>query len=409
MEKINYKIIIVFVGLPASGKSYTSLHIKQYLEWIGYKIDIFNCGNYRRKIGNDDSHDASFFDHSNKKNVADREYFLNCTLFDLNTFLVVKKGDVAILDATNSTKKRREKINKFFSLFSYSKKIIFIENITTDLNIINTNINFKQNSPDYKGYTIDEMRADFQKRLSYYKDVYERINDEEELNYIKMFDCGKKVTYNNIFGYIETLLLNFLINFRVCVKKIYITRHGESLYNLESRIGGDPDLTEEGYAYSKKLYNHISLKYKPEDIIIFTSNLKRTKNTAQLFIKNGYQVKHRELLNEIDGGVCENMTYNEVKEKMPEIFEKRKKDKFNFKYPEGESYYDLIIRIKSFILEINRVEKPILIICHNAIVRTIYSYFLSYQHNEIPYIEVPLHKLNCIENNKYFYVKKNIM
>ena len=34
-------------------------------------------------------------------------------MFDLNTYFIVKGGDIGILDATNSTKKRRNKIIKF--------------------------------------------------------------------------------------------------------------------------------------------------------------------------------------------------------------------------------------------------------------------------------------------------------
>ncbi len=60
MDKLNYKLIIVFVGLPASGKSYTSIHIKKYLTWLGYNIKIFNCGNYRRQLSNK-FHNAEFF------------------------------------------------------------------------------------------------------------------------------------------------------------------------------------------------------------------------------------------------------------------------------------------------------------------------------------------------------------
>jgi 6-phosphofructo-2-kinase/fructose-2,6-biphosphatase 2 len=408
MEKINYKIIIVFVGLPASGKSYTSFHIKQYLTWLGYNIQIFNCGNYRRKISGG-GQDSSFFDNSNKENLKSRELYFNSTMFDLNTFLNLKNGDIGILDATNSTKERREKIINFFSNLYYEKKIIFLENITTDKEIIEQNILFKSNSPDYNNFSLEDMKSDFKKRLNYYEKRYDTISDEEKINYVKIYDCGSKVTFSNIYGYIETLLLNFLVNFRVSQKKIYISRHGESLYNLESRIGGDPDLTEEGYKYADKLYKHISLHYKKDDIIIFTSNLNRTKMTAKWFIKNGYNVKHREILNEIDGGICEHMTYEDIQKKMPRIFDERKKDKFLFKYPEGESYADLIIRLKEFILEINRIEKPILIICHNAIVRTIYSYYLNIPHKEIPYLDIPLHKLNCIENDKYFYSKKNIL
>ena len=122
-------------------------------------------------------------------------------------------------------------------------------------------------------------------------------------------------------------------------------RHGQSLFNLESRIGGDPELSEEGQKYAKKLHHFISLQYRKEDIIIFTSNLKRTKSTAKYFMENDYKVIHKEILNEIHGGICENLTYDEVKENMPDVYESRKKDKFHFKYPQGESYNDLIVRL----------------------------------------------------------------
>ena len=403
-----YKLIIIFVGLPASGKSYTSFQLNQYFNWIGYNTQIFNCGEYRRKL-NDKNQSSIFFDSKNKDLVQQRETFLNYALFDLNTFLTINNGKIAILDATNSTKERRRKIIETLNLFDYPKKIIFIENITKDKDIIDKNILFKKNSKDYINFSIEDMKKDFTERLNYYKEIYETLLEEESLNYIKIFDCGKTVTYHNINGYIESLLLTFLINFRVYQKKIFITRHGQSLYNLEERIGGDPELSIEGQKYALKLFNYISLYYKKDDIIIFTSNLKRTKITAKYFIENDYNVIHKDILNEIHGGVCENLTYDYVKKTMPELHEARSKDKFNFKYPEGESYYDLIIRLKEFILELNRLERPVLIICHNAIVRVLYSYFFSILHEDIPHQNIQLHNLDCITNDTYFYKKESVL
>ena len=407
MEKINYKLIIVFVGLPASGKSYTSNHIKQYLNWLGYKTEIFNCGNYRRKLTNS-KQNADFFDNNNIDNLKLREKFFYYTIFDLNTYLLNNIGDIGILDATNSTRKRRKKIYSFLKNFGYKKRLIFLENITNDSNILLKNINFKKKSPDYINTSDELMKIDFFKRIEHYQHVYEDIDDEEKINYMKIYNCGKKVIFNNIYGDLETIILNYLVNFTVCVKKIFISRHGQSLFNLENRIGGDPDITKEGYNYAKNLYNYISHHYKPNDIIIFTSNLKRTKNTGHLFIENNYDVRHRDVLNEIHGGICENMTYEEVKDTMPELYNNRKDDKFHFKYPEGESYFDLIIRIKEFILEVNRLDKPILIISHNAVIRVIFSYYLCYKHDEIPHLNIPLHTLFCIENEDYFYKKSEV-
>lgn len=407
-DEKNYKILLIFVGLPASGKSYTSFHIHQYYNWLGIKTKIFNCGNYRRNLCTNNQ-DALFFDNKNDNYVKIRESFLHYALFDINHFLLRQNGKIAILDATNSTKHRRAKIIRFFNYFDYNVKLIFIENITTDREIIDKNILFKKNSKDYENVSIEEMKKDFTKRLEFYKETYNSIDENENLSYIKYFDCGMKVQYNNIQGYIESMLLTFLINFKVSSKQIFITRHGQSEYNLEEKIGGDSDITEDGKKYGVKLYNFISVRYKPNDIIIFTSNLKRTKNTAKLFMENKYNVIHKEILNEINGGICEHLTYKEVSIKYPEIFQKRKENKFHFKYPEGESYKDLINRLREFILELNRIEKPVLIICHNAIVRVLYSYFFSIEHKQIPYLNIPLHSLECISNDTYFYKKEKMI
>ena len=121
MEKLNYKLIIVFVGLPASGKSYTANHIKQYLSWLGYNINIFNCGHFRRKLTGG-KQCAQFFDNNNEENLKLRESFFHHTMFELNNYLINLNGHIGILDATNSTKLRRKKIIRFFSLFKYKKK-----------------------------------------------------------------------------------------------------------------------------------------------------------------------------------------------------------------------------------------------------------------------------------------------
>lgn len=43
-------------------------------------------------------------------------------------------------------------------------------------------------------------------------------------------------------------------------------------------------------------------------------------------------------LNEIDSGVCDDLTYEEIKERWPEDFMARDMDKYRYRYPRGESY-----------------------------------------------------------------------
>ena len=66
---------------------------------------------------------------------------------------------------------------------------------------------------------------------------------------------------------------------------------------------------------------------------MWTSQLKRTIQTAE-----GIKAPQErwKALNEIDAGICEEMTYEEISEKYPEEFALRDQDKFHYRYPKGE-------------------------------------------------------------------------
>ena len=49
-------------------------------------------------------------------------------------------------------------------------------------------------------------------------------------------------------------------------------------------------------------------------------------------------------LNEIDAGICEEMTYDEIRKNFPIDFAARENNKLSYRYPRGESYEDLISR-----------------------------------------------------------------
>ncbi|MEE6522021.1 hypothetical protein FKM82_020414, partial [Ascaphus truei] len=69
------------------------------------------------------------------------------------------------------------------------------------------------------------------------------------------------------------------------------------------------------------------------DLKVWTSQLKRTIQTAEAL---GTAYEQWKILNEIDAGVCEEMTYQEIEEKYPEEFALRDQDKYLYRYPGGE-------------------------------------------------------------------------
>ena len=90
---------------------------------------------------------------------------------------------------------------------------------------------------------------------------------------------------------------------------IYLTRHGESEYNVLKKIGGNSNLTENGIHYSKVLYEY----FQNDKIDVYTSSLNRTIQTSQYFPeKRSYPQ-----LNEIKSGICDGKTYDEIKSLYP--------------------------------------------------------------------------------------------
>lgn len=68
----------------------------------------------------------------------------------------------------------------------------------------------------------------------------------------------------------------------------------------------------------------------------------------------------------------------------------------------GESYVDVIQRIRPIIVELERQRRSVLVVCHLAVQRCLYGYFMGVPMTEIPYIDLPKHVVSyvcaCIYN-----------
>lgn len=186
-------------------------------------------------------------------------------------------------------------------------------------------------------------------------------------------------------------------------RTIYLTRHGQSTYNLQKKIGGNPGLTPAGEQYATWLGQWVPKEVWPEPLQqqrsgvqsgyslaspasgrgpngsggssiwssmnasesvsgdklrparLWTSTLKRTIDTARhiphpdIRLENGamwQQMAPRVYrnLDEIFAGEYEGLTYKEVEEQYEVEAGLRKMDKLGYRYPRGESYLDLIAR-----------------------------------------------------------------
>jgi 6-phosphofructo-2-kinase/fructose-2,6-biphosphatase len=83
----------------------------------------------------------------------------------------------------------------------------------------------------------------------------------------------------------------------------------------------------------------------------------------------------------------------------PVEFALRDKDKLNYRYPEGESYMDVVGRLEPVLEELN-TETNLLIISHQATIRCLLTLLLNLPLDELPYLKIPLHTVMQLTFNE---------
>ncbi|CAG8461657.1 15787_t:CDS:2, partial [Racocetra fulgida] len=331
----------------------------RYLQWLSVSTKVFNVGNYRRKLhGAHQMH--SFFDPHNAEGEIARKESATEALKDMIKWFLEEDGTVAIFDATNSTRERRSMIINYCK--KYDVQVMFIESICQDESLIMQNImDVKLSSPDYKDMDPEQAAQDFRARISHYEEIYEAVNEtssENDYTYIKLINVGSQFVINMIQGYLQ-----------------------------KGKIGGDSKLSPRGRKYALALPELIKANLGDQPLTVWTSTLQRTIETAKHL---QYPKLHWKALDELDAGVCDGMTYEEIEERYPEDYNNRDEDKFNYRYRGGESYRDVVYRLEPVIMELER-QQNILIIGHQAILRCIYAYYQKLSQEDLPYIKIPLH------------------
>ena len=300
----------------------------------------------------------------------------------------------------------------------------------------------KLRGPDYKDKDPESSYEDFKKRVAAYESAYIPIGKHEEDNnmeYIKMIDVGRKLVQFRVNGFLSTSIANYLSTFNLSPRQIWITRHGKSKDNCAGKIGGNSDLTTEGIDYGTALYNFVSTKrteweadqqkralepipvpQRPGDhtppypdllgdlnsknFCVWTSMLKRSVQTAHAFDDDeDFDVKNWEMLNELNAGDFEGLTYKEIEFKFPEEYAKRAHDKLKYIYPGvgGEGYLQVIARLRDMVRELERIKDHVLIIGHRSVCRVLMAYFMDLTRDDIADLDVPLGMLYCIEPKPY--------
>ena len=399
-------LYIVMIGLPARGKSTVAHKLRDSLKSDGIRTRIFNNGDLRRRLSKENTSYPEFFDPRNRTGASLRERYavmnLNHAMSFIDNGLPGRK--VAIIDASNVSLKRRKMLLGALP----EDKVLFIECLNDDDEILDANICYKVDIPEFAHLTESEAVDSFKKRIRYYEGIYQPL--KRERNYFKLDTFNYRILKEKLTDSLpfEDRIRDFLVT--PYIKNLYLIRHTESFYNLENRIGGDSDLTPRGQAQAEALARHFGGKRIP---LIFTSGLLRTIQTATPICRTQKHCRVISLsdFNEIDSGICDRMTYEEIRLEHPKIAAARKRRKYHYQYPGGEGYVTMEKRIWRGIKEVIYLSKHsdnIMIVGHRAVNRMLLSYFVYKRREDVPYIYMPqdsYYHISTSQNKKVFELK----
>lgn len=178
---------------------------------------------------------------------------------------------------------------------------------------------------------------------------------------------------------------------------IYLIRHGQTKGNLKKTFHGriETKLTKKGFKQAKQIASFLENK---KIACIYCSSMKRAVQTAEIISeKLGVPVEKSDNLKEVDFGIIDGLTHEEAWKKHPLLMEKRARDKFDFVVSKGESYaiaQKRAIKLLQRILKKHK-GKPIAIVAHECINRTIIGYLLKKE---------PTWMMGLIHPHEYVYL-----
>ena len=349
------KLYVAMVGLPARGKSTLARRIRQGLLAEGIRAQIFNNGDMRRALVGAESTEPDF------------------------------------LDATNASRARRILIEQTLT----DHPVLFVECVNEDPLLLNACIRRKTTLPEYASYNEADALDSFMKRIGYYESIYSPLQDE------KFWLCVDS-TANRIlderpcegspyYPAIREIVVS------VWVHSLYLARHGQTEFNVQGRIGGDPPLTALGRSQAEALARH--MRDRRIDWVFTSTRLRSHETAAPLLVERpGAHAMALKEFDEIWAGDCEGMLYSEIRRSMPDVTAGRNADKYGYAYPNGESYAILRERVQRGLRRALFLagDAPLLIVGHQAINRVLLSLFLRQRSEDVPYIYIP--------QNQYYYI-----
>ena len=159
------------------------------------------------------------------------------------------------------------------------------------------------------------------------------------------------------------------------------------------RIQGQQDIpiNETGREQARRNGQNLAkLLDDPARFRYIASPLGRTRETMNIVRQelglpsHGYETDDR--LKEIYFGLWQTYTMDELRKTHAELVDAREADKFNFTPPLGESYAQVLARVRSWL---PYVSEDAVIVCHGGVLRMLEHHFNRTPTDEVAHMDIP--------------------
>jgi broad specificity phosphatase PhoE len=152
---------------------------------------------------------------------------------------------------------------------------------------------------------------------------------------------------------------------------VLLVRHGETEWNLQRRYQGQSDsaLTERGIGQARAIGQFLGALLDTGDPRIFASPLGRARRTAEIIMEHLPGMPELALdnrLRELSLGSWDGLTYSEIAQRSPGIFDGEGRYEWYFRVPDGECYDVFAARIGEWLIE--HAERQVLVVVTHGIV-----------------------------------------
>lgn len=172
---------------------------------------------------------------------------------------------------------------------------------------------------------------------------------------------------------------------------------GSDHFKMPSALTSNAQLSASGREFAARCGKYVANRCKNEDIVVFTSTLPRAIETAEALKQHS---EFRSIASEewsslgmLDTGICHGLSVKHIREHMQNEYSLWQADCFNYRFPGGESILDMNKRLSEVVLEIERVNKPLIVVSHLTTIQSLVAYFTSRVPTAIPLINIPRHSV----------------